>query len=147
MSRLVVSPTLSVDMLASLNRPIVEAFDAKKTEQSSITLNQGKSLDQVIVAVRPGNATKGAKHKIQVELNPESSRWLPVPKNKPSWGQIGPYEATSIGREGNIVTLEIEIPSDATIGVWLDCHVEFEPPRKGRPPIVFKKNDVFRVVE
>jgi hypothetical protein len=60
--------------------------------------------------------------------------------------QIGPYEATSIKREGTTVTAEITIAEDAPVGVLLDCHIEFTENGRGGP-IVFKKNGVFRVVE
>ena len=107
----------------------------------------GTRMDQVITVVRPGTAARGQTHQIQIELNPQDAqRRMAVPAEKPSWGQVGPYEAKKISREGNIVTIEIEIPADATVGVVFDCHLEFEP-ATGRPPIVFKKNDVFRVID
>jgi hypothetical protein len=56
--------------------------------------------------------------------------------------QIGPYEAESIQRTGNSVTAKITIPKDATIGVWLDCHMEFGSDRR---PLVIKRNDAARV--
>ena len=59
--------------------------------------------------------------------------------------QIGPFEAKKISREGNIITVDVEIPKDSPLGVLFDCHVEFDA--QGRPPTVYKKNDVFRVVE
>ncbi len=65
----------------------------------------------------------------------------------PSWVQIGPYEATKIGRQGNVVTVEIEIPSDATLGVFLDCHMEFASQQGRGIPTTLKRNDVMRVVE
>ena len=103
-------------------------------------------MDKVIATVRPGTASRGKTHTIEFELKPESGLRRKVPTDKPIWVQIGPYEATSIKREGNVVSAEIKISDDAPIGVLFDCHIEFtENGRSG--PIVFKKNDVFRVVE
>ena len=107
----------------------------------------GTRMEQVITSVRPGTASRGKTHEIQIELTPENvKRGIPVPSGKPSWCQIGPYEAKKTSREGNVVTAEIEIPNDASAGVLLDCHLEFEP-AGGRPPIVYKKNDAFRVID
>lgn len=106
----------------------------------------GNNIDDVIAAVRPGSAARGKTHELIIELNPEKTRRAPVPPDKPSWVQIGPYEAKSVVRNGNTLQIEIEIPKDATLGVTLDCHVEFAPPR-GNGPITFKKNDAFRVIE
>lgn len=58
--------------------------------------------------------------------------------------QIGPFDATKISREGNLVIAEIAIPEDAPVGILFDCHLEFG---SGANPVVIKKNDVFRVVE
>ena len=102
--------------------------------------------EQVITAVRPGTASRGKKHEIRIELNPENARRR-LPTDKPSWVQIGPLEAKSIRREGNIITAEIDIPADSSLGVLLDCHIEFSGP-DGRGEIrVTKLNDAFRVVE
>ena len=106
----------------------------------------GNNLDEVIAAIRPGTAARGKTHEIQIELAPAKSHRLPVPDEKPSWVQIGPYEAKKVSRNGNLLHIEIEIPQDATVGVLLDCHVEFSPPR-GNRPLTFKKNDAFRVVD
>lgn len=70
---------------------------------------------------------------------------MPVPDAAPDWVQIGPFEALSIARNGNVVIAEIEIPDDASLGVLMDCHVEFK--QSSRTRLVFKSNDVFRVVE
>ena len=67
-----------------------------------------------------------------------------MPTEKPSWAQIGPFEASKISRDGNVVTAEIVIPDDATLGVFFDCHLEFG---SGANPFVIKRNDVFRLVE
>ena len=102
-------------------------------------------LEQVIVALRPGTASRGKSHSIQIELQPENARRR-LPPDKPNWVQIGPYEAQKITRNGNMVTVEITIPEDASLGVLLDCHLEFEGPGRDNV-IVTKQNDAFRVVE
>ncbi len=101
---------------------------------------QGKEIGTVL----PGNAARGGKHSIRITLIPENAR-RGIPDGVPQWVQIGPFEAIDIQRDGNIVTAEIAIPEDATVGVLLDCHLEFSS-ATGRPPVVCKKNDVFRVV-
>ena len=104
------------------------------------------ALEPAIVAIRPGIAGRGKRHEIQIELASDKAVKRPIPPDKPSWVQIGPYEAKSISRDGKIITAEIEIPDDATLGVLLDCHIEFSTSGRNRP-IVFKQNDAFRVVE
>ena len=103
----------------------------------------GTRMEQVITAVRPGTAVRGKSHEIRFELSPESSR-RPLPADKPTWVQIGPFEGTNITRQGTVVTAEIEIPADAPVGVLLDCHMEFG---SGASPLVIKKNDAFRIAE
>lgn len=111
---------------------------------------EGKSqIGRDILAVRPGTASRGKKHSVRIELAPQGGRrgGRPgAPSDKPRWVQIGPYEATRIGRTGNVVTIDIDIPADASLGMLLDCHLEF-PARPGQNSLVFKKNDVFRVVD
>ncbi|HET6879776.1 MAG TPA: YHYH protein [Pirellulales bacterium] len=104
-------------------------------------------LEKVIGAVRPGTASRGGKRTVQVELLPAGARREPLPAGPPSWVQIGPFEAQKISRAGNVVTIEIDLPDDAPLGVLLDCHLEFESMDGRRGPPVFKKNDVFRVSE
>ena len=104
-------------------------------------------MDKVITSVRPGNAQKGSRHRIQIELDPSKAMRRPVPNDKPFWAQIGPFEAKSIDRTDNVLTIEIQIPDDAPVGILMDCHIEFEGAGGRGGPIVFKKNDVFRVVE
>lgn len=104
-------------------------------------------LDRVIAAVRPGTASRGKTHTLQIELALRNARRQPVPDSRPVWAQIGPFEATNIVRQGNVITGDFAIPDDAAVGILLDCHLEFENP-SGRPGhIVFKQNDAFRVIE
>ncbi len=102
-------------------------------------------MDQVITAVKPGNAVRGQTHTVTLTLAPDQARRGRVPTDAPSWVQIGPYEAQSIKRQGNVVTAEIDIPADAAVGVLLDCHIEFTT--AGGPTLAYKKNDTFRVVD
>ena len=59
--------------------------------------------------------------------------------------QIGPYEAVSIRRDKDVILAKFEIPEDASLGVLLDVHVEFRR-SSDRRPLVFKKNNVLRVL-
>ncbi len=104
-------------------------------------------LARVIISLLPGTASAGKKHAMQIELDPTAIRRQPLPSGIPSWVQVGPYEASSISRDGNRIQFEIDIPKDATLGVLLDCHVEFSEDNSRRGPMVFKRNDAFRVVE
>jgi hypothetical protein len=104
----------------------------------------GTRMEQVIDSVRPGTASRGKLHSISFELKPENAQRRAIPTEKPSWVQIGPFDATKITREGNVVTAEFNIPDDAALGVFFDCHLEFGT---GAHPVVIKKNDVFRVIE
>lgn len=101
------------------------------------------ALATPIVAVRPGSASRGAGHEVQIEL--ATARGRPIPPDAPTWVQIGPYEAKSISRSGSMISATIEIPDDATLGALLDCHIEFSS--DGKSPIVFKLNDAFRVID
>lgn len=104
-------------------------------------------MDKVIGMVRPGTASRGKTITIELELKPENGLRRRVPSEQPAWVQIGPFEATTIKREGNSVMAEFKIPDDATLGVLLDCHIEFEANGGRGGPTVFKKNNAFRVVE
>jgi hypothetical protein len=104
----------------------------------------GTRQEAIIAAVLPGNAARGKTHSITIELARDNARRDGLPADKPDWVQIGPFEAQAIARKGNIVTVEIKIPADASVGVLFDCHLEFG---RGARPIVVKKNDVFRVVD
>jgi len=111
--------------------------------------------DPAIVEVRPGAVAPDGKRQVTIELDPRegiSPRGAgrqpgPMPEGTPSWVQIGPYEAIAIRREGNLVTITLDIPKDATLGVLLDCHLEFEGAARGGRNRVYKRNDVLRVVE
>ena len=103
------------------------------------------SQPKVIAAVRPANGQPGTKQKLEIELDPTQATRVRVPEGTPEWVQLGPYEAVSIERKGNVLQVEIQIPEDATLGVLMDCHIEFKA--ADRPRAVFKRNDVFRVVE
>jgi hypothetical protein len=115
-------------------------------EEGAITNNsEGESRQpKVIASVLPGSAAPGKKVSLKIELDPEKATRAPVPDGLPDWVQIGPFEATKIERNGNTVTVEVDIPEDVAQGVLMDCHIEFKP--EGRPRVVFKSNDVFRVV-
>jgi hypothetical protein len=62
----------------------------------------------------------------------------------PSWVQIGPYEALEVEREGDTIVAKIDVPKDASLGVLLDCHLEFGA-TDGRRPLVIKRNNAARV--
>lgn len=102
----------------------------------------GTRMEAVIASVRPGTLAKGRSHDIEIVLAPDQARRRRLPDGDPSWVQVGPFEATTITRKGNIVLAKLDIPDDAAVGVLLDLHIEFG---SGRNPTVFKKNDVLRV--
>jgi len=105
---------------------------------------EGESrMEQVIAEVRPGTVAPGGRREVTLVLDPRHASRGPVPTGKPSWVQIGPYEAVAIERTGNEVTVTLDIPADAALGVLLDGHVEFDLDGRTR---VLKKNDVLRVV-
>ena len=109
---------------------------------------QGENrMDKVITTVRPGMASRGKTLQVQFELDPNRAIRRRLPEGIPNWVQIGPFEARSISRVGNLVTTEIEVLDDSPLGVLFDCHIEFASNGERGGPIVFKKNDVFRVVE
>ncbi len=103
-------------------------------------------LPNAIVRLVPGSAQRGARHTIRLELDPAKAR-RPLPSAVPDWVQIGPYEGLNIVRDGNTVTFEIEVDSEASSGVLLDCHIEFAPADAGGRRTVFKKNDAFRIID
>jgi hypothetical protein len=106
---------------------------------------EGESrMEAVIAEVRPGSVARGGKREVALVLDPRAASRGPVPVEPPSWVQFGPFEAVSIARVGNVITATIDVPEDASLGVLLDCHVEFETGGRTR---VLKKNDVLRIVE
>jgi hypothetical protein len=98
----------------------------------------------VIVEVRPGSVTRGGRREVTLVLDPRGATRGPIPAEPPAWVQFGPYEAVAIAREGNTVTATIDVPADASLGMLLDCHLEFELGRRTR---AVKKNAVLRIVE
>lgn len=107
----------------------------------------GEKGKPVIASVIPGSLTRGSTHSVRFELTPENANRRGLPESNPTWAQIGPYESTKITREGNTVTAEFVIPDDASLGVWLDCHLEFKGTGFGPSTIAIKRNDVLRVIE
>ena len=106
---------------------------------------EGESrLEPVIVEVRPGSVTRGGRREVTLVLDPRGANRGPIPAEPPAWVQFGPYEAVAIAREGNTVTAMIDVPADASLGMLLDCHLEFELGRRTR---AIKKNAVLRIVE
>lgn len=101
----------------------------------------GDKYGKIITSVRPGNLVRGKSHQIHIEFDSNAAR-RPIPEGNPKWVQVGPYEAQSIQRDGNTILAKISIPNDATIGVWLDCHIEFGSENR---PLVIKRNDAVRV--
>jgi hypothetical protein len=104
-------------------------------------------LERVIVEVRPGTVPRGGRREVTLVLDPRGARRGRLPDAAPSWVQIGPYEAVSIARSGDVVTAVLDVPADAAVGVTLDCHVEFTPEGPGGRVQAYKSNDVMRVVE
>lgn len=106
---------------------------------------EGESrMESVVVEVRPGSVPRGGRREVTLVLDPTRATRGAVPEEKPSWVQVGPYEAVAIERDGNTVTAVIDVPADASLGLLLDCHVEFDTGRRTR---AIKKNDVLRIVE
>ena len=128
---------------ASNNRGLTRAGQGALVDNTQP--GENPRMESVIKAVRPGLAKRGQKHSIQIELKPDAAKRRPLSDQAPTWAQIGPYEAKKITREGNVVTMQIDIPADANVGIFLDCHLEFAP-TSGGPTTTYKKNDAFRVV-
>jgi len=106
---------------------------------------EGESrMEAVIAEVRPGTLPRGGRREVTLVLDPAAARRSPIPDTKPSWVQCGPYEAVAIAHEGNTITATLDVPADASLGMLLDCHLEFEAGRRTR---AVKKNDVLRIVE
>ncbi|MFO1004258.1 MAG: YHYH protein, partial [Planctomycetaceae bacterium] len=90
------------------------------------------SQPKVIVAVRPASGQPGKKQTLEIELDPSQATRARVPEGAPDWVQVGPFEAISIERTGDILHVEIQIPDDATLGVLMDCHIEFKAANRPR---------------
>jgi len=109
---------------------------------------EGRSrMEGVVADVRPGSVPRGGRREVTIVLDPPAARRGAVPAGKPSWVQIGPYEAVEIERTGDVVIARLDIPADASLGVLLDCHIEFASAGSRHPVLAFKRNDVLRVVE
>jgi len=105
----------------------------------------GDKFGSQITSVVPGNLQQGKLQEVRITIDPSKSR-RPIPQEAPSWVQVGPYEALKIVREGDTIIATIQVPKDAALGVWLDCHLEFGGSDGiGRPPVVLKKNNSARV--
>ena len=123
---------------ASNNRQLWRAQTGALEDPTKPGDKYGKQITSVI----PGNLERGQTHSVRIEIDPANSR-RPLPESAPSWVQFGPYEASSIRREGNTILVDVAIPKDADVGGWLDCHIEFGSDRR---PNVLKKNDAIRIV-
>lgn len=106
----------------------------------------GDKFGSEITSVVPGNLQQGKLQEVRITIDPSKSR-RPIPQEAPSWVQVGPYEALKIVRKGDTIIATIQVPTDAALGVWLDCHLEFGGSDGiGRPPVVLKKNNSARVI-
>jgi hypothetical protein len=106
---------------------------------------EGESrMEAVISEVRPGSVARGGRRDLTLVLDPARSTRGPIPEGNPSWVQFGPYEAVAIARNGNTISVTLDVPADASLGMLLDCHLEFEVGPRVRAT---KRNDVLRIVE
>jgi hypothetical protein len=101
-------------------------------------------MEAVISEVRPGSVARGGRRDLTLVLDPARSTRGPIPEGNPSWVQFGPYEAVAIARNGNTISVTLDVPADASLGMLLDCHLEFEVGPRVRAT---KRNDVLRIVE
>ncbi len=88
----------------------------------------GDAIPKIIENVAPGAAQRGSKHTITITLDSKLATSMRIEGDSPDWVQFGPFEAKLIARNGNEVTVEIDIPEDAAVGTFLDCHLELNPP-------------------
>jgi len=122
--------------------------DLRRPREGAIVDNaEGEGRHSAGIAdVRPGAVPRGGRREITITLAAADGHGRSVPAEKPSWVQVGPYEAVAVERQGNVVKATLDIPADATLGVLLDCHLEcgdgVGPGRR-----VLKKNDALRVTE
>jgi hypothetical protein len=106
---------------------------------------EGESrMEAVISEVRPGSVARGGRRDLTLVLDPARSTRGPIPEGNPSWVQFGPYEAVAIARNGNTISVTLDVPADASLGMLLDCHLEFEVGPRVRATT---RNDVLRIVE
>lgn len=106
----------------------------------------GKSLlGGAIESVLPGSLPRGTTQTVRIRLTREAAKRFYVPREVPAWVQIGPHTAETVNRKGDLIEAVFHIPQDATAGVPLDCHIEFENTSGRGLPIVIKKNDVIRI--
>jgi hypothetical protein len=124
----------------SNNRGIARAGTGAIEDNTAGTSREGAGIS----SVTPGTAGRGKTHLVRIELSPTGARR--VPEGKPSWVQIGPFEARSITRDGNVITAEIVVPADASRGALLDCHIEFELAGGRNRVAVLKRNEVLRII-
>ncbi|MFN6161852.1 MAG: YHYH protein [Planctomycetota bacterium] len=126
---------------------VIEASNNRQLRRPSSgviedTTQPGDRFGEFLPSIRPDRLQPGRTHSIQLELNVSASR-RPIPEGVPSWVQFGPYEATKIERDGNTISVQVQIPDDADLGSFLDCHLEFG---SGQRPVVFKKNNAVRII-
>ena len=119
--------------------------DPRRTGAIEDNSSGKSSLGSAIRTLTPGTLVAGKKQTVVIHLNTSSRSRGGIPANEPSWVQVGPFEAKKIERRGASVVVELDIPDDAALGVLFDCHLEFET-SGGRRPLVFKKNEVLRVI-
>jgi hypothetical protein len=119
----------------------------RHAEPGAIVNNaQGQGTEGLEIRnIKPGTVARGETHALQIELNAGSARGLP--RGVPSWVQIGPYKGKQIARRGHMITAEFTIPPDATVGVLLDCHLEFATDGDRGEIFVFKKNEALRIAK
>ena len=99
-------------------------------------------IGRVITSITPTSAKRGSTVKVEINLAARGAR-PPVPREAPNWFQVGPYKGANIKRRGNVVQAEITIPGEASVGIPLDCHIEFKTPRGHT--VVYKKDDAFTI--
>ena len=76
-----------------------------------------------------------------------SEVWLDSCCGHPQETGVYHYHGVAIERHGDTVAATFGIPDNASLGVLLDCHIEFKPDGSRRLVQAFKKNDVMRIVE
>lgn len=128
---------------------VVEPTNSRGLKRASMgtienNTQPGDVFGAMLTSIRPGSLKRGGPQTILIDIDPSALR-RPLPEGNPSWVQFGPWEATQLAREGNTITATIDVPEDAALGVWFDCHIEFGSDRAR--PMVLKKNDAVRVVE